>query len=251
MENPNVLDFVSSEITGLYRFIRILGISRRELEIYTLILTTGGLTANEISDILGIPLSKVYESLTNLINRKWVYKTADRPARYFSIPVRDVWEDIKKSVFNQFKEVEEKIIPLLENVSNAPEPLFRVVLLDYSRIFMFAQRIINKSKNKVAVVINYPELLNDSLLKDIVAASSRKQIRVLVDKNLHKSSKIKEFTEIIPIKTMDKLFGSGIIGDEILLVVKTGNLLQGLWSDHLYFVDLGWIYFNYLWNDTK
>ncbi len=249
-DNSTVLDFISSEITGLYKFMKVLGISKRELEIYSLILTSGGLTANEISEILGIPTSKVYEALSSLIDRKWVYRTTDRPARYFSIPVRDLWEDIKTTMEKQIQEVEEKIIPLLEKISASPIPLFKVVLIDSARIPVFIKRILTRSMNDIYLAISYSELLDEDILEKLKIAGMTKNVRVILTKELEEVSKKMDPLEI-EYKIVDKLFGSGIIGDEILLIVKSATVLNALWSDHAYFIDLGKIYFKYIWENSQ
>ncbi len=245
-----VLEFIGNEIAGLNKLMRMLGVSRRDLEIYMLILTSGGLTANEISEILGIPLPKVYESLSLLASKRWVYRTADRPARYYSIPIRELWEDIKRSLFDMIKEVEEKIIPLLENMSKSPLPLFKVVLLGQDRIPLFAKRIIRRAREKVALAISFPELATKEIVEEINAASSTKSVQVIATKDVAKKLEKEGLESSVKFKIVDKLFGSGVIGDEILLVVRSGETLNALWSDHVYFIDLGWVYFNYVWKGT-
>lgn len=246
-EVSSVLDFLGSEITGLYRFIKILGISRRELDVYALILTSGGLTANEISDILGLPLSKVYESLSSLLSRKWIFRTSDRPARYYAVPVTEVWEEIKKTINEQIREVEEKILPLLESLSRSPVPLLKIVLLDQSKIPSFVRRILSRGEGEVYVSLAYRELLDPTIVSDLKKAAIGRRVKVLVSQEVYGDFKKTGLNEVAEYRVVDKLFGSGVIGEEVLIILKSSGVMQGLWSDHYYFVELGRVYFNHLW----
>lgn len=246
-EVSSVLDFLSSEITGLYRFIKILGISKRELDVYALILTSGGLTANEISEMLGLPLSKVYDSLSSLLQRRWIFRTSDRPARYYAVPVSEVWEEIKKNINEQIREVEEKILPLLESLSRSPVPLLKIVLLDQSKIPTFIKRILNRGEESIYITLAYPELVEPSVVAELRRAAMRRTFRALVAREVHEAFKKSGLGDVVEYRLVDKLFGSGIIGEEVLIIVKSSGVLQGLWSDHYYFVELGRVYFNHLW----
>ena len=246
-EVSSVLDFLNTEITGLYRFTKILGIGKRELDVYALILTSGGMTANEISDMLGLPLSKVYEALSNLLERKWVFRTSDRPARYYAVPVSEVWEEIKKSINEQIREVEEKILPLLESLSRSPVPLLKIVLLDQTKIPAFVKRIVSKGEESVYVSLSYRELLDPAIVSEIRRAALNRPVKLLVSRDLKEDLARSGLGDVVEHRVVDKLFGSGIIGEEVLIILKSTGVLQGLWSDHYYFVELGRVYFNYLW----
>ncbi len=245
----SVLEFIDSELYGLNKLMKLLGLSKRDLEIYFLILTSKGMTANEISEILDIPLPKVYESLSVLSNRRWIYKTMERPARYYSIPIREVWEDLKRKINDMMREVEEKIIPVLESMSEKPAPLFKVILLGKDRIVSFTKRIIRISKSEVAIAMSFPEVMSRDVIEELNKASAYKNIRLIVTEDV---ARILEgrLNKYMQVKKVDKLFGSGVIGDEILLIVRSGGELNGLWSDHVYFIDLGKVYFNYMWSSS-
>ena len=44
------------------------------------------------------------------------------------------------------------------------------------------------------------------------------------------------------------MFGSGAVGDNsIVLVVETGNVMGAIISNHQFFVSIGRIYFDHLW----
>jgi len=244
-----ILDLVSGELAGLYGFMRALGISKRELEVYALIVSSNGLTASEISGMLNMPLSKVYETLSSLSSRGWIYKTAERPARYYSVPIRDVWEDIKRRLRKQIEKVEATLIPLLESATADPQPLFKVVLVDSARLPAFAKRTVERASKELMIALSYRELVTREMLDSIVSASTTKSVRVLVSESVASRLKEEQIELAVPVKTVKKMFGSGVIGDEILLVTRSNGTLQGLWSDHYYLVELGRVYFNYLWRE--
>jgi sugar-specific transcriptional regulator TrmB len=246
-------DFVSifsGELAGIFKFMRILGVSKKELEVYSLLQSNPGLTANEISKMVGAPTPKVYEALSTLIGRKWVYRTNTRPYKYYAIPVRELWDDIKLTIESQLREVDEKVIPILEKMASSPMPLFRVLLIDDTRIPFFIKRILSKTKNEVYMAISYPELLTKDIINYIRASVVTKHVKVIVPSDLQGILK-KRWVKGVEYKVTERLFGSGIIGDEILLVVKSASELNALWSDHAYFIDLGKIYFKYIWDNSS
>ncbi len=248
--DPEITSLFTGDLAGIYRFMRILGVGKKELEIYSLLLSHPGMTVNEISQMLGAPTPKIYDALSKLLSRKWVYKTNERPSRYYSIPIRELWDDIKLTIEDQLKEVDEKVIPILEKMTTSPMPLFRVLLIEQSRIPYFMKRVMSRARSELYIALSYPELLSRKNSEQIKAVSLSKNVRIIVSRDLEQQAS-KKLGKNIEYRVAERLFGSGIIGDEILLIVKSASELNALWSDHAYFVDLGRIYFRYIWENSS
>lgn len=246
------LDFLSSELGGLHRLLRVLGIGKRELEIYTVLLTSGELTAKEISIKLNMPLSKVYDSLSILLEKKWVSRTPSRPFKYYASPIRNVWEDLKHNVMETMAVIEEKIIPILEDLSRSPSSIFRVAMIGKNKIPSYIEKILRESINeKIRIAISHEYILKLTLKffsdKNI---NDKSRVYLLIEEDLYKKMEKSRLGSFIEVKKTGMMYGSGIIGKEILLVIGEDESLQGLWSDHIYIVELGKGYFDYIWSTS-
>jgi sugar-specific transcriptional regulator TrmB len=246
------LDFLAAELGGLHRLLRVLGIGKRELEIYMVLLTTGELTAKEISEKLNMPLSKVYDSLSILLEKRWVSRTPSRPSKYYASPIRNVWEDLKHNVTETITTIEEKIIPILEDLSRSPASIFRVAMIGKNRIPSYMEKILRESTSeKIRIAVSHEYILkliykyfND---KNI---NSRSRVYLLIEDELYKKMERTRLGTFTEVKKTGKMYGSGVIGKEILLIIGEDESLQGLWSDNIYIVELGKGYFDYIWSTS-
>ena len=66
----------------LKEFLKTLGWTGYESSAYCAIVESGPLKANNLAIKAGIPSGRVYEVITNLVNKGWLKKTGSRPAVY-------------------------------------------------------------------------------------------------------------------------------------------------------------------------
>lgn len=255
MSKPSftALNLISSEISGLQRLLRIWGIGKKELEIYTVLLTSGELTAKEISTKLNMPLSKVYDSLSVLLEKKWIARTPSRPFKYYANPIRNVWDELKSNLLETINNIEEKIIPMIEDLSKHPASIFRVALIGKNRIPSYIAKVLRDSTNdKLRIAISH-----EYLLKIVYRYFSEKttpiysKVHLLIEEDLFKKIQKTKLGSFIELKKTGTMYGSGIIGREILLIIGEEDSMQGLWSDHIYIVELGKGYFDYIWSTSQ
>lgn len=221
------------------------GISRTELRVYSSLLIYGEMTAREVSDRVGISYTKVYEVLGKVEKRNWIYKTDGKPVRYVAYPLRDVWGNIKKEIELKISEFEKNLIEPLSSILSNSSPVYSIVVLTNIQVEKEIIRLLNSSHGKVMIAFSQSLLPSEDIIKAIYSASQRCEIRALVtsDINLKLSG--------LSIRTLKSMFGSGIITpDSIILVIKNGDSNIGILSNHRYFVDIGSIYFEYLWQQA-
>jgi len=248
--SPPALDILTSEAPLFLRILKAIGLGKRELEIYATLLSLGELSAKELSEKLNLPLSKVYASLSLLVQRGWVSRTPGRPSKYYSTPVRDVWEEVKRGLLESVGLVEEKVIPLLEDLSRAPASVFRVAVIGKSRIQGYVAKILRDSAgDKVRVAVSH-EIVLRAIQRSLSEwrAHQLPRVYMLVEERLGRVLEDAKLSSFVEVKRTGKMYGSGVVGKEILLVVGDEASPQGLWSDHIYIVDLGKGYFDYLWH---
>ncbi|MGB9725205.1 MAG: TrmB family transcriptional regulator [Fervidicoccaceae archaeon] len=249
-EGVKPLDFLSAEIGSLARLLRLMGLGKREIDIYLYLLTHGPSTAREIAKSLNIPYSKAYDSLSKLNQLGWVIKTESRPYRFHPTNVREIWDETKKGIENKMQEVEEKLIPLIEKIASSPSPLFKILLIDESEVLRFFLKMIEFKGKELSLAIAHAELLKDNI-PEILNTLWEDRARILLTKDIMESVGTSLKRKRVKLRVINEMFGSGAIGQGIMLIYKNGSRLNGLWSDHAYFVDLGRVYFEYLWNQAK
>lgn len=249
-EGLKPLDLLSAELGSMTKLLRLMGLGKREIDIYLFLLTHGPSTAREIARSLSIPYSKAYESLSKLNRLGWVIKTEGRPYRFHPTNVREIWDETKKGIEAKMNEVEEKLIPLIEKISSSPSPLFKILLIDESEVFKFFSKMIGSKGKELSLAIAHVELLKNEV-PEVLNSLWEDRARVLITKEVLEYSGSLLRGKKMKLRVINEMFGSGAIGQGIMLIYKNGDRLSGLWSDHAYFVDLGRVYFEYLWNQSS
>lgn len=250
MSSTGSFEAFLNEISPLLKFLKIFGLKKRDIEIYALLLINGKMTAKQISEITYLPSSKVYDSLSRLLEKGWVLKTSERPSKFEAINIRDLWKELKTELFAKIGYIENSILPIVERIATTQTTLFKIFLLNEDRLWNFIYRVIESEKKSISVAIAHQELIKKELIGKLQEVSNKINVRLLVTESVYDSSQdlLKGFDG--KMKKTKEMFGSGFIGNEIILIYKNGDRLYGLWSDHGYFVDLGKVYFEYLWSQA-
>jgi len=241
--NNGTIDEVVNKVS---RFASFMGISKSELKAYSILLVYGEMTAKDLSRRMNISYTKVYGIVGKLERRGWIRRISSKPVRYIAFPLKEVWIKSKREVEEKIQAFERDLIEPLSSLLSSPTPLYSVMVISGSQVIHEVKRILSEPKTKFLVAISLEELLNEEIRNLLISSAYRSIVRVLSTVKLGK-----EFRGL-EIRYLDSMFGSGIItNDLILLVVRSGQGILGLMSDHQYFIDLGSVYFEYLWNQAR
>ena len=234
-------------LAKLANIARAFGISRNELKLYFILLLNGKMTAKEISNIMNISYTKIYPILTKLEGRGWIVRVGKRPSYYMANPVRDVWENVKKSILENLEKIERDIILPISLLSSPQTSIYNIAIVQQENISKTIKQVLSENSSKYYVAISFEELLTDDLIKMLEANSYKSDVKIIATKNLRFDSKT------LKVRYLDSMFGSGIItSNSIFLIIKTqGNILLGMYSNHVYFVEIGKVYFEYLWDKAN
>jgi len=231
-------------LAKLGNIARAFGISRNELKLYFILLLNGKMTAKEISDVMNISYTKIYPILTKLEGRGWITRVGKRPSYYVANPIRDVWENVKKSILENLEKVERDIILPISVLLTSQTSFYNIALVQQENITKTMKQVLSENSSKYYVALSFDELLTEDTIKILEVNSYKTDVKVIATKNLKINSKT------LKIRYLDSMFGSGIItSNSIFLIIKTqGNILLGMYSNHIYFVEIGKVYFEYLWD---
>jgi len=237
-------------LNDILKYCSILGLGKLDLRIYVTLVSKGPLTAQELSESTGIPLSKIYTYLKRLEVIGLIHKTDERPARFYPIPPIMAWQKLRKRAEEELKLIEEKFLTILQTIydNRVRSVPFKglMILYGFERIMDEILRVISVSKGTLLVAMPFKEFLTEPIL---TALKSREyKVRMLIAPDMEIPSSL--FKGNIEIRVKDNMFGGGVIGSNVILIVKYMNTYTAIVSDYEYFRDIATVYFNRLWNES-
>lgn len=239
-----------SRLEAVETVLKVLGVSGNEVNAYLLLLSRGPMRAKDVAKALNLSQSKAYEALKALVTRGWVYRTGERPARYVAVPILELWSRLKGEILSRLELVERRVIPLLEAVEARSSPVYGVKIVDESRLVATARRIVLRPGAELRVALTAEPLMTEECVRLIEEASARRRVRVMLPpERSGLAERLRRSGAEVRLK--GGLFGSGVVGDEVLLVVRVEGGYVGLWSDHAFFTNIASTYFDKLWEESE
>ncbi len=242
------------ELPELEHIFKLIGISRYEAAVYITLVRCGPLTAKEISDVSGVPYSKVYSVLNSLIRKGLVVQENSRPRKYLARHPREVYA---------------RIVNMLEDVRDRIERYVNVLESLYARAYsdVASRSFINMYYTRSAVIKScieaimtgyssaflyiaapFPIFLEHDLISSVGEVSKRTTTKVLTVKEFYDSLR-RALPPRVELRAKDRLFGGGVITEKrIVLVVSQGGEYLAMESSHEYIIDIGKVYFEYVFS---
>ena len=240
-----------------------LGLTSYEIKVYLSLLEQGSMTASDISKISGVPYSKIYEVLNSLDNKVWLESDSSRPQKFYPKSPSTALEAIRLQKEIEIKNNEEiiknELIPIYEKSGIREKPEIWVVRGFYN-IAGKVNEIIQNSQRELLIAL--PQLAQD------IAKSLQPMLRTLHDKGIRivvlvsegtSTEIIKAISRIADVRIKNNMFGGGVIGDGIQVLILLGE--EGnrngssepiaIWAEHPGLAVYAKDYFNYLWNDAR
>jgi len=242
---PEIAEQLLEANPRLAKALSLAGISKRGLAAYIILLTRGPMTAAQAARYMDIPITKAYAVFSRLMDVGLIAKQGGRPAVYAARPPREAWLRLKSRLLGEINYVEEKLIPALEAMAGRAAT-YSIFVLGHGSIEDTASKIMARGKSPLRIALAFPEMLSERLLESLLEASHRRETRILLSSEI-KQDMLRELGGVAEIRWTGSMFGGGFIGDEVLLIIRGGVGLVGLWSNHEYFVRIATIYFDHLW----
>jgi len=240
-----------------------LGLTSYEIKVYLSLLERGSMTASDISKISGVPYSKIYEVLNSLENKVWLESDSSRPQKFYPKSPSTALDAVRLQKENEIKNNEEiiknELIPIYEKSGIKEKPEIWVVRGFYN-IAGKVNEIIQNSQRELLIAL--PQLAQD------IAKSLQPMLRTLHDKGIRivvlvsegtSTEIIKAISRIADVRIKNNMFGGGVIGDGIQVLILLGE--EGnrngssepiaIWAEHPGLAVYAKDYFNYLWNDAR
>lgn len=236
--------------------LKNLGLTEYGAKAYIGLVKSGPTTARDLSEISGVPHSRIYDILSKLENRGWIESQSGRPTRYRAKSPSEVIRLHKIRQEEKLKEASETIRqeldPLYEEGGEMEKPdvwTIRGETEILSRIEeMFASA-------EIEVLVSIPYFSNEfSKIEEFIPILKTKEVslKFLTSEENEFTSEIKSYSDL-KVKYRKPLFGGGVIidGKEALIVLESGGSIFGIWSDEVGLAKFAEEYFKYLWSDSE
>jgi sugar-specific transcriptional regulator TrmB len=201
--------------------------------------------------------------LNSLDNKVWLESDSSRPQKFYPKSPSTALEAVRLQKEIEIKNNEEiiknELIPIYEKSGIREKPEIWVVRGFYN-IAGKVNEIIQNSQRELLIAL--PQLAQD------IAKSLQPMLRTLHDKGIRivvlvsdgtSTEIIKAISRIADVRIKDNMFGGGVIGDGIQVLILLGE--EGnrngssepiaIWAEHPGLAVYAKDYFNYLWNDAR
>ena len=240
-----------------------IGLTSYEIKTIATLIKNGETTAAELSQVAGIPYSKVYEVLGTLEEKGWIGSDNSRPTKYFPKSPSTGIQTMKQRMEIEFVQnqgiILNELVPLYEKSGTSEQPDIWV-LTGVNNIVSKILEMVDMCRNEVMIAV--PELgegiVKLALPKLRTLHEKGVSITVLTSDQMDEES-IKSIKRVADVKIKRGLFGGGIIADKRYVVILLGPEMGSpesaeivaIWADHAGLADFARQYFEYLLKDSK
>ncbi|MGI0090876.1 MAG: TrmB family transcriptional regulator [Nitrososphaerales archaeon] len=238
------------------RILQDLGLTDYEIKAYVSLLSHPSVQASEVSKDSDIPVSKIYEVLSNLERKGWVESQHSRPTKYFPKSPSTALQALRLRMEAELKSNEDhllsELMPLYEQKEIQERPDIWIIRGDYNILAKVSESI-DRCEKELLVVI--PSALN-AVIELIIPAltkvkSSGVNVRILMSGEITEKS-LSKISSLAEARFKENMFGGGVIVDAnevVLLLGRSSESRESLsiWSDHAGLASFAKNYFEFLW----
>ncbi len=236
-----------------------LGLTDYEIKAYVSLLAKPGVQASEVSKGSDVPVSKIYEVLSNLERKGWVESEHIRPTRYFPKSPSTALQALRMRTEAELKANEDhllsELMPIYEQKETQERPDIWIIRGEYN-ILAKVRESINRCKKEILVVI--PSALNAVIDLVIPALAEVKKagvnVRMLMSGQVDEKA-LSTIASMADLRFREAMFGGGVIVDarEVVLLLGRGSESRealAIWSDHAGLSSFAKNYFEFLWSEA-
>jgi sugar-specific transcriptional regulator TrmB len=236
--------------------LREMGLNAYEIDAYIALLEGGQMTAMEISRKASVPYSKIYDVLNSLKVKDWIKSLESRPTKYYPVPPVEATASTKLRIEDKYQSwaqtVAEELQPLYEK-RELVERTDILMLHGQQAVLTKLEEVLKKATKEIMIAA--PEFarpiiaLAETLLSGVKKTVS---VKLMVAGKPEDWVFLKKFASVSELRTMDHMFGGGIIADgkEAMLLLGEDKPSLVIWSNHVGLVGFAREYFQFLWDSS-
>ena len=236
------------------RALRALGLTEYEARAYLALIMHGELGAKELSNLSGVPYSKIYGVLEILRQKGWVGARGGRPKRYHARSPAEAIRSERMRREEELKAIETFLVSALQPIYERSKARERPDIW----IIRGMDAVLEKARDMLASARSEVLLALPSAAKELLAIliPSLKHlsfvgIRVAILASDGLREELKGLERSVEIRYRSGMFGGGLIvdGREAILVLSEPGRgeLMAIWSDYMELAHIAKTYFEHLW----
>ncbi|MBS3815024.1 MAG: TrmB family transcriptional regulator [Hadesarchaea archaeon] len=237
------------------RTLKELGLTEYETRAYMGLVSSGPITARELSEKANVPSSRIYDILSKLEKKGWIESQSSRPARYRAKPPSEAMRLMRIKRDRKFKKARETILqelePLYEKKAEMEKPEIWVIRGTQNLLGKVSEMFTNA---EIEILITLPTLSQEiSDLQEFIPLLEPKNLELrLLTSERNEIARNLESTQNVKVRYREPLFGGGIVIDsrEALIVLESSGGKVGIWSDEIGLAKFAKEYFEYLWKES-
>ena len=257
--SPSITLSTSGVSEKTKRILQDLGLTDYEIKAYVSLLSNPGVQASEVSKGSDVPVSKIYEVLSNLEKKGWVESQNSRPIKYFPKSPSTALQALRLRMEADLRSSEDhllsELMPLYEQKETQERPDIWIIRGDYNIIAKISESI-DRCKKELLVVV--PSALNSVVELIIPALSNVKSagvnVMILMSGDVPEKTSAK-ISSLADLRFKENMFGGGVIVDATEVVLLLGRSSEkrealAIWSDHAGLASFARNYFEFLWKEA-
>lgn len=246
--------------------LKRIGLNQYESRIYTSLLSSGTLTAGEISELANVPRSRVYDVLTSLEKKGFAVIQVGRPVRYLAVSPEDALHRVKANFEEEYNsrlttldklkdDIREELETIYEQGKDIMEPGEVIgVLRGRVNLYNHLKQMIDSSDERIVKMTTDAGVIRlDKHCKSSLENAKKRGVDMRIIANVsdktHKN--LKSLGAHSEVRKTSKVNGRFLVkdGKEAVIITSPDDSQQitGLWIKNPYLA--GWMegLFDHAW----
>lgn len=248
--------------------LKRIGLTDYEISIYLALVSEGAMDARNLSDVSGVPYSRIYNILSILEKEKsFIIKEEEsRPSKYHAKSPDEALLIAKQQMLKDYEEDSNLVIRELNPIYQSQKSPIKIALYIHRgketclntvlSLFKIAKKSISFASPDLEFLVDCYEPIKKARARGVI------EIKLLVEEKSVKDDSYKEiltkYTEIAEVRERDQIFGNGIVidGGKNAFLIFSQQFFEkisyfGIVTDHLAFGPAATYYYSYLYNTAK
>lgn len=198
--------------------LKVLGFTDYFINIYTTLLVEGELNAHDLSEFTGVPYSRIYEIINDMIKRDLITKIDGRPSTFIARDPDEMFKSVKKQRDEEFEVSLSQSRGFLKELFGEKSPAKKVEFILYegqAPCRDHLRNIINSTAHQLSIVLQdfdeiYPIIKNNL---DFLRTKGV-EIKILVEERFRNENFVKELHEHAKIRFSVQVNHNMLVSDD-------------------------------------
>jgi sugar-specific transcriptional regulator TrmB len=257
-----------SNLEHVADYLTDFGFSKKEAQVYVVLLKLNAAGAKEISSITKLSRLETYRALQKLMDARLVQTSMDRPKRYVALGLEKSLDELieqSKARTAELSERKDRLLRELRMLSiEHPEASADMLTLIHGRqsIHDYASRLIKSARREACVMTTWIGLLRTMIsgVDDVYERSAKRGVRIRIlceinEKNMAAAKRYLTFTELRHVQEQDTSRLVIVDDRELMIIPRSRTTPEAsretcLWTNNHELLKIVRKYFEVLWSSA-